>query len=546
MTFLCVVFAALAAGLTMGLVSVDPFQLKIVMETDVADSANEAERLELLQEKVYARAILPLVERHHLLLVTLLLFNSLANEALPLFLDQIVPSYLAILLSVTLVLFFGEIVPSAIFTGKNQLKIGACLAPLVWLFVGVTFPLSYPLAAALDFLLGADHMGRYRRAELKALIELHRHNVNESTGVGSEFGFLNQDEIRIIHGVLECKETPVSEIMTSMDRVFMLSLDDKLDTKTMAQMMGAGKSRIPVYEHSRHNIRGMLLMKQLVAVSPEDARQIRTLLARQPLFVTKELGLLELLHKMRGKSNHFAVVCDRPDLVKRAIKTNKPIPPHVHMAGIVTIEDVLERMLKEEIEDEFDGSSSVRSRLRVSNRLAKLRELVAFEKKKMVGIDENESLGSELKLLSPNTTTPSTHTFQRTESLNLDNQEQATVITTVITKPNRGGSVSNLLSPQGASKVSPAAAAVANSRAIAQLEGSLQAATTGYGALDEHHEPRTLNPRTNKQTNHLRCCQCTGYRAAGSLQAATTSYRCYRALDQHHAKDQRSKLTSKC
>lgn len=42
---------------------------------------------------------------------------TLANEALPVMLDRIVPSYAAILLSVTLVLIFGEVVPSAIFTG---------------------------------------------------------------------------------------------------------------------------------------------------------------------------------------------------------------------------------------------------------------------------------------------------------------------------------------------------------------------------------------------------------------------------------------------
>ena len=56
-----------------------------------------------------AKAILPILSQHHLLLVTLLLMNAAANEALPLFLDELVPSYIAIVLSVTIVLFFGEV-----------------------------------------------------------------------------------------------------------------------------------------------------------------------------------------------------------------------------------------------------------------------------------------------------------------------------------------------------------------------------------------------------------------------------------------------------
>lgn len=49
------------------------------------------------------------IHRHHLLLVTLLLANSIAMEALPIFLDRLVPSWAAVLISVTAVLFFGEV-----------------------------------------------------------------------------------------------------------------------------------------------------------------------------------------------------------------------------------------------------------------------------------------------------------------------------------------------------------------------------------------------------------------------------------------------------
>jgi metal transporter CNNM len=126
--------------------------------------------------------------------------NALANEALPLFLDELVPSYVAVIMSVTLVLFFGEIIPSAIFTGPNQLAISSKLAPLVRLVLFLLAPLAVPIAKALDYFLhdgggggggGGDSSGhgnghggdrdhghdsgalqKYDRNELSALVRL--------------------------------------------------------------------------------------------------------------------------------------------------------------------------------------------------------------------------------------------------------------------------------------------------------------------------------------------------------------------------------------
>ena len=80
MAFVCVTLAAIAAGLTMGLLSLDPLELHI---KEKASSSKD--------EKEQSRLILPILKDHHRLLVTLLLLNSIANEALPLFLDALVP-----------------------------------------------------------------------------------------------------------------------------------------------------------------------------------------------------------------------------------------------------------------------------------------------------------------------------------------------------------------------------------------------------------------------------------------------------------------------
>ncbi|KAH8048526.1 hypothetical protein JL721_11924 [Aureococcus anophagefferens] len=124
----------------MGIVSLDATELRIMLRT-----ASPSERR-------HAAVLLPLVERepHHQVLVTLLLVNSFANEALPLFLDAIAPSWAAILFSVVAVLFFGEIIPSAFFTGPSKYRIAARLAPVVNVALAALSPIALPLARVLD------------------------------------------------------------------------------------------------------------------------------------------------------------------------------------------------------------------------------------------------------------------------------------------------------------------------------------------------------------------------------------------------------------
>ncbi len=97
MAILCVICAGLASGLTLGLLSFDRTKLEI--KTMIGTP----------EEIAQAKCILPLIKRHHLLLVSILLFNSVANESLPIFLGALVPNYVAVLISVTAVLICGEV-----------------------------------------------------------------------------------------------------------------------------------------------------------------------------------------------------------------------------------------------------------------------------------------------------------------------------------------------------------------------------------------------------------------------------------------------------
>eukprot|EP00968_Pinguiococcus_pyrenoidosus_P021851 scaffold2933_cov245-Pinguiococcus_pyrenoidosus.AAC.4 len=114
-----------------------------VVYARVHDEDGDEDDVENPRKRKAAQCCKP--SRHHFILVCFLLFNSMATEALPLFLHQLLPGYLALLLSVSLVLVFGEIIPSAIFTGPNQLRNVAIMAPFVKVLLCTLSPLAYPI-----------------------------------------------------------------------------------------------------------------------------------------------------------------------------------------------------------------------------------------------------------------------------------------------------------------------------------------------------------------------------------------------------------------
>jgi metal transporter CNNM len=156
----CTLFAGMMSGLTIGLASVDRLSLEV-------DSIGNP-RVEKMCKRIF-----PVIDKHHWMLVTLLLCNAGAMETLPLFLDRIVSPELAIVFSVTLVLIFGEVVPQAICTGPNQLCIAYWMCPIVLGLMVIICPVSWTIGKILDCLLGEHKFQRYDNDQLKKLVMLH-------------------------------------------------------------------------------------------------------------------------------------------------------------------------------------------------------------------------------------------------------------------------------------------------------------------------------------------------------------------------------------
>eukprot|EP00981_Chlorochromonas_danica_P012184 scaffold4610_cov180-Ochromonas_danica.AAC.1 len=348
---MCVIFAGLASGLTQGLLSLDYMEMKIKATSGTP------------KEKEYAAKVLPIISHHHLLLVTLMLWNASATEALPIFLDGLVSEYIAIIISVTLVLMFGEIIPASILTGPKQLQFAANLLPLVYVVFVVFFPIAYPVSKLLDYLIGHEEgVTMYSRREIATMMKIQHEEVlrrASMTAMSAEGGVaggmrdtMGYEEVTIIGGALKFRDMKVSEVMTPEKSCFMISVKETLSYKTMYEIFKSGYSRIPVYDRDRHDVVGLILAKDLIFVDPEDEIPVENFIAlfgRKPVVVWHDQSLGETLTTFRQERAHMAIVRD--------VMSEGGGDPFYVVVGIITLEDIIEEILGAEIEDETDAAA---------------------------------------------------------------------------------------------------------------------------------------------------------------------------------------------
>lgn len=219
------------------------------------------------------------------------------------------------------------------------------MSPAVLVLMYIMAPVAWPTAKLLDYLLGEDHGTMYKKSGLKTLVSLHR-NLGEA---GQR---LHADEVTIISAVLDLKEKSIGSIMTPMDDVFTLSLDDVLDETTMDDILSQGYSRIPVHHPDNdEDFVGMLLVKMLITYDPEDAKPVRDFALATLPETSPETSCLDIVNFFQEGKSHMVLVSENPGKDNGAL-------------GVVTLEDVIEELIGEEIVDESDVFVDVHKAIR--------------------------------------------------------------------------------------------------------------------------------------------------------------------------------------
>ncbi|KAM9933908.1 hypothetical protein OXX80_006490 [Metschnikowia pulcherrima] len=332
----CLVLAGgVFAGLTLALMGQDEVYLKVIATSGEA------------HERKHARKVLNLTGKgKHWVLVTLLLSNVITNESLPIVLDRCLGGgWPAVVASTASIVIFGEIIPQSICV-RYGLQAGALFSPFVLFLMYLMYPVAYPCALLLDYTLGEDHGTVYKKSGLKTLVTLHR-----TMGVER----LNQDEVTIISAVLDLKEKPVSQIMTPMDRVYTMPSNKILDEATVEEIFNAGFSRIPIHIPGEPmNFVGMLLVRVLISYDPEDALPVASFpLATLPE-TAADTSCLNILNYFQEGKSHMIVVSDTPGEPTGSL-------------GVLTLEDVIEELIGEEIVDESDVYIDINNNIKREN-----------------------------------------------------------------------------------------------------------------------------------------------------------------------------------
>lgn len=156
---LLLLFSALFSGLTLGLMSMDKTDLRILCTTGT----------EL--ERKYAAAIMPVRSHGSLLLCSLLLGNVLVNSVLTILMDDLTSGLIAVIFSTLAIVIFGEIMPQAVCS-RHGLAVGAKTIYITKFVILLTFLVAYPISKILDFMLGEEIGNVYNRERLKELVKV--------------------------------------------------------------------------------------------------------------------------------------------------------------------------------------------------------------------------------------------------------------------------------------------------------------------------------------------------------------------------------------
>jgi len=230
-----------------------------------------------------------------------------------------------------MIVIFGEIIPQAVSV-RHGLAIGARCAPFVLSTMYIFSPIAWPIAKLLDFVLGANETHTYKKAELKSFLQFHRQGEEP----------LRDDEISILSGVLELGNKRSESIMTPLKDVVTVSADDVLDNTKLESLLMSGFSRFPVHEPGRPlAFVGLLLVKKLLTCDLTKPLKVSDV----PLSILPEAGpsinCFQALDYFQTGRAHLLLLSKTPGQAGGAI-------------GVLTLEDIIEEIISEEIVDETD------------------------------------------------------------------------------------------------------------------------------------------------------------------------------------------------
>jgi len=329
--FVLLFFSALISGAEVAFFSLS----KSVLEEEISDK-----RIVIISK---------LLERPKKLLATILVANNFINIAVVILFaylgdimfsgisSEIVKFVLEVVLITFLILLFGEILPK-IYASRNNVKFAKLMAyPLKVLDV-LFSPLSMPMRAIT--------IGIHNKLGMQK-VNLSVDQLSQALELTSDEDTTDEEQ-KILQGIVSFGNTDTRQVMQPRIDIFALNNSETFKD-ILPKLIEKGYSRIPVYEESIDQIKGILYVKDLLPHN-NDLNFDWTTLLRAPFFVPENKKLDDLMTEFQEKKVHLAVVVDE----------------YGGTSGLISLEDVIEEIVGD-ISDEFDDEDLIYSKLDEKN-----------------------------------------------------------------------------------------------------------------------------------------------------------------------------------
>lgn len=229
-----------------------------------------------------------------------------------------------------LIIIFGEVTPKT-YCNANATKIALRCSGILLVFSYVFYPAVWILEKITRGIIkitgSSYHPPALTEEDIIGIVEQ-----------GHKDEAIEKHERDLVTGALKFDDTVIRSVMTPRTKLFTLNADETLDS-VANKIYQSGHSRIPIYGKNLDDIIGILHVRDIFAhlKDPQLSQMKLGQLVREPIYVSQEKMMSDLLREMQSKTTHMAIVIDEFGGVE----------------GVVTLEDLIEEIVGE-IRDETD------------------------------------------------------------------------------------------------------------------------------------------------------------------------------------------------
>lgn len=327
------VLSSLVSGSESAFFSLSPVNLKYLEDNP---TKTNAVILRLLAEPEQLLAFI-LIANNFINVGIVILSAFITNATIDFSHSPIIGFVVQVVVITFILLLFGEIIPKILATSK-ALSFARFMAFPLFVITKVFKPFNYLLVSST-----AQMNKRFSQKRNISIDEL-----SDALEITSGH---HPEEKKILEGIVTFGHTEVREIMKPRLDVVALDISTGFN-KLKSVVVESGYSRIPVYEHSFDEIRGVLYVKDMLPHIDEPDDFNWQALLREPYFIPESKKINVLLSEFQANRIHLAIVVDE----------------YGGTCGIVSLEDILEEIVGE-ISDESDEEVSLYTKIDDNNYL---------------------------------------------------------------------------------------------------------------------------------------------------------------------------------